>query len=172
MTVKFRVVAMVLAAASISGAALAQNRVADLRARLAHEPNPVSRAKLMPALGDAEFAAIDADVTQGKISEALTILQTYRDDVRSCDKALDALGQDAGKHPGGYKQLEFSLRDSLRRLDGVVVNMTSDEQAPFLDIRKELSETNAHLIEHLFPHDPRVKQDEPPAAAGDGAPHF
>jgi hypothetical protein len=135
---------------------------------LAHEPNPVNRAKLMHPLGDAEFAEIDADVMQGKLPEALAILQSYRDEVQSCDKALDALGQDAAKHPNGYKQLEFSLRDSLRRLDTVIVNMTGDEQAPFLDIRKELEETNSHLIEHLFPHDPHAKQDHP---AGDAVAH-
>jgi hypothetical protein len=168
MPVKVRVLAMVLAAASISGTALSQDRIADLRTRMEREPNPVNRAKLMPPLGDAEFAAIDADVMQGKLAEALAILQTYRDEVQACDKALDALGQDAAKHPSGYKQLEFSLRDSLRRLDAVVVSMTGDEQAPFLAIRKNLTEMNTHLIEHLFPHDPHAKQDHP---AGDAAAH-
>jgi hypothetical protein len=168
MPVKVRWVAIVLAAASISGTALSQDHVADLRSRLAHEPNPVNRAKLMPQLGDAEFAEIDAEVMQGKTSDALAVLHSYRDEVQSCDKALDALGQDASKHPSGYKQLEFSLRDSLRRLDTVIVNMTSDEQTPFLDVRKELSEMNTHLIEHLFPHDPHAKPEHP---AGDAAAH-
>jgi hypothetical protein len=160
MPVKICIVAILVAAASISGPALAQNRLADLRSRVAHEPNPIAKAKLMPQLGDAEFAEIDSDVMQGKLPEALAVLQSYRDEVESCDKALDAAGLDAEKHPGGFKQLEFSLRDSLRRLDAVIVNMTSDEQAPFLDIRKELGELNRHLIEHLFPHAP------PPAQHG------
>ena len=109
---------------------------------------------LMPQLGDAQFAEIDNDVTQGKLSEALAVLQSYRDAVASCDKALDATGADAEKHPGGFKQLQFSLRDSLRRLDTVVVNMTTDEQAPFLEVRRELSELNLHLMGQLFPHAP------------------
>jgi hypothetical protein len=159
MPVKVRIVGIVLAAASISGAAVSQDRLADLRSRLAHEPNPVSRAKLMPPLGDAEFAEIDSDVTQGKLPEALTILASYRDEVESCDKALDALGQDAEKHPSGYKQLQFSLRDSLRRLDVVIVNMTADEQEPFLAVRQELGELNRHLIDHLFGHAPSAKPD-------------
>jgi hypothetical protein len=150
MSVKFRVLALVLAAAWVS-AMSAQDRIADLRSRLAHEPNPVAKAKLMPPLGDAEFAAIDDDIAQGKIPEAIEVLKSYRDEVESCDKALDATGTDAEKHPAGFKQLEFSLRDSLRRLDSVLANLTSDEQAPFLDIRKELGELNRHLMEHLFP---------------------
>jgi len=150
MSVKLRVLSLVLAAAWASGVS-AQDRIADLRTRLAHEPNPVAKAKLMPPLGDAEFAAIDADVAQDKIPEALAVLKSYRDEVESCDKALDAAGTDAEKHPAGFKQLQFSLRDSLRRLDAVLANLTSDEQAPFLDIRKELGEMNRHLIERLFP---------------------
>jgi hypothetical protein len=159
MSAKFRIVAIAIAAASISSSVFAQDRLADLRSRFTHESNAVAKAKLMPPLGNAEFAQIDNDVMQGKLSEALAVLQSYRDEVTSCDKALDASGTDAEKHPAGFKQLQFSLRDSLRRLDAVIVNMTSDEQAPFLEVRKELSELNRHLIEHLFPHPPPAKPE-------------
>ena len=150
MSVKLCVLAVALAAVQIS-AACAQDRVADLRSRLAHEPNPVARAKLMPQLGDAEFAAIDDDIAQDNIAAALEILKSYRDEVTSCVRALDAAGIDAEKHAGGFKQLQFSLRASLRRLDAILTNLTGDDQPPFLDIRKELSEMNRHLIEQLFP---------------------
>ena len=147
---KSYLLAVVFAAVSIS-AAPAQDRVGELRSRLAHETNPVARAKLMPQLGDAEFAVIDDDITQDKVPAALEVLKSYRDEVTSCDKALDAAGIDAEKHPGGFKQLQFSLRDSLRRLDAILTNLTGDDQPPFLDIRKELSDLNHHLIEQLFP---------------------
>lgn len=159
MSPKIRIVAIAVAAASISCSVFAQDRLEDLRSRYGHEPNAVARAKLMRPLGDAEFAEIDKDVMQGKLAEALSMLESYRDEVKSCDEALDASGTDAEKHPAGFKQLQFSLRDSLRRLDAVIVNMTSDEQAPFLEVRRELSELNRHLIEHLFPHPPPAKPD-------------
>lgn len=165
MSAKMCIVAMAIAAASISCSVFAQDRLSDLRSRFAHESNPVAKAKLMPPLGDAEFAQIDNDVMQGKLPEALLVLQSYRDQAKSCDKALDASGTDAEKHPAGFKQLQFSLRDSLRRLDAVIVNMTYDEQVPFLEVRKELSELNRHLIEHLFPHPPPTKPES------DGAKH-
>jgi hypothetical protein len=162
MLAKIRIAAVVFAAASACCSAYAQDRVTDLRNRFEREPNPVAKAKLMPQLGDVEFAEIDHDVTQGKLPEALAVLRLYRDAAASCDKALDATGADAEKHPGGFKQLQFSLRDSLRRLDMVVVNMTIDEQAPFLEVRKELSELNLHLMGQLFPHAP-PKTDHDPA---------
>ncbi len=152
-----RIAALVLAMAAFASSLLAQNKIAVLQARLAHEPNPVSKAKMMPQLGDLEFAEIDADVNQGRLTEALTLLTAYRDEVVSCDKALDALGIDADKHPNGFKQLQFSLRDSLRRLDIVIVSMTTDEQPPFLEIRKELRELDRHLIEQLFPRQDQAK---------------
>jgi hypothetical protein len=154
-----RISALVVITALCASAALAQDRIADLRARLAREPSPVNKAKLMPQLGDAEFAEIDLDVTQGKIAEALAVLQNYRDEIDLCDKGLSAAGVDAEKHPGGFKQLQFSLRDSLRRLDLVIVNMTSDEQVPFLEIRADLGEVNRRLIQLLFPHGPPAKAE-------------
>jgi hypothetical protein len=154
-----RVSGLLIVTAILANSLPAQNRIADLRARFAREPNAVSKAKLMPQLGDAEFVEIDTDVTKEQLPEALATLQIYRDEVNSCNKGLDAMGVDAEKHPAGFKQLQFSLRDSLRRLDAVIVNMTGDEQAPFLEVRQELSEVNRHLIEHLFPHHAPAKPD-------------
>lgn len=148
-----RISALVVITALCASAAVAQAKTADLRAHFLREPNPVNKAKLMPQLGDAEFAEIDGDVTQEKFSEALDVLEHYRDEVKSCDKGLSATGVDAEKHPAGFKQLQFSLRDSLRRLDIVIVSMTGDEQAPFLAIRTDLGEINLRLIQHLFPHE-------------------
>jgi hypothetical protein len=148
-----RISALVVATALCTSVAVAQAKIADLRAHFLREPNPVNKAKMMTQLGDAEFAEIDADVTQEKFPEALDVLQHYRDEVESCDKGLSATGVDAAKHPAGFKQLQFSLRDSLRRLDAVIVNMTIDEQAPFLAIRVDLGEINLRLIQQLFPHE-------------------
>jgi hypothetical protein len=156
---KVRIMAIALVAASVSSCAFGQGRFAEIRGRVAHEPNPVSKAKLMQQLGDAAFAEIETDVMQDKVADALAILRAYRDDLVACDKALDATGVDPEKHSGGFKQLQFSLRDSLRRLDGVIAAMTSDEQPPFVDVRKELSELNTHLMEQLFPHAPGSKTD-------------
>jgi hypothetical protein len=154
-----RISALVVTIVMCASAAIAQGKIADLRARLAQEPNAVNKAKLMPQLGGAEFAEIDADVTKEKLPEALAVLEHYRDEVDTCDKALAATGVDAENHPAGFKQLQFSLRDSLRRLDAVIVSMTTDEQAPFLAIRTDLGEVNLRLIQHLFPHDTPAKPE-------------
>lgn len=139
--------------------ALPQNKTADLRSRFVRESNPVQQAKLLPQLGDAEFQDIDKDVTAGRLPDALAILEQYRAEAQTCQKSLDAAEIDAEKHSSGFKQLQISLRESLRRLDTFLSGMTSDEQVPFLDVRKDLAEMNRHLIRELFPHGPAANSE-------------
>ena len=128
-----------------------QDRTADLRARFEHETNPVQKAKLMPDLGEMEFQQIRTKVDQDDFSTALDLLKKYDQQVDACVKGLASLNVDPEKHPAGFKQLQISVRDSLRRIDALLPPMTIDEQAPFLEIRKKLDEVNRRLIEQLFP---------------------
>ena len=134
--------------------AFPQNRIESLRARFAAESNPVQRAKLMPQLGQEEFRKIGSAVAAGQLPDAVAILNQYRSEVQLCEKGLEASGINAEKHSAGFKQLEISLREALRDLDEMIVGLPGDEQAPFLDARKELSEINQRLMHSLFPHEP------------------
>lgn len=145
---------LILCFALLPAAALAQNQLTDLRARFARESDPVHKAKLMPRLSAAEFQEINADFAAGKLPEALSILQAYRDEVQLCEEGLDAKGVDAEKHSAGFKQLQISTRESLRQLDELLSSLTTDEQAPFLAVRKDLEQLNLHLIHELFPNQP------------------
>jgi hypothetical protein len=131
--------------------AFSQGQLAKIQSRFSHETDPVGKAKLMPALGQAEFQEIQKDSAAGRLPEALAMLRQYRDAAATCAKLLDATGVDAGKHASGFKQLQISLRESLRRLDALLPGMTADEQAPCLIVRKDLDQMNLHLIEQLFP---------------------
>ena len=133
---------------------IAQGSALEFRARFDRDPDPMHRAKMMPQLGEAEFQQIDKDIATGNLPQALEVAREYRDQVQSCEKALDAKEPDPEKHPSGFKQLQISLRQSLRRLDEVLVNITGDEQAPFVELRKELDQLDRHLIRELFPSQP------------------
>jgi hypothetical protein len=149
-----RVFAAILLAVLLPATALTfagQDRTTDLRARFEHETNPVQKAKLMPELGEAEFQQIRTKVDQDDFSTALDLLKKYDQQVDACVKGLASLNVDPEKRPAGFKQLQISVRDSLRRIDALLPPMTIDEQAPFLEIRKKLDEVNRRLIEQLFP---------------------
>ena len=133
---------------------LAQDRTAELRARFDRETDAVRKAKLMPELGERQFAEIREKVRSGQFQEANTTLQQYREEAKACETALAVSGIDAEKHPTGYKQLEISLRESLRRLNEMLPGMGADEQAPFLEARKELIEMDQRLVHELFPRRP------------------
>jgi len=149
-------------AVALAAAAFAQDRTADLRARFERETNPVQKAKLMPDLGEAEFQKIRADADADQFSSALKGLREYEAQVDTCVKGLEVLKLDAAKHPSGFKQLQISVQESLRRIDGLLPAMTSDKQAPFLELRKELDGANRQLIEQLFPKQtPPRKPDKP-----------
>jgi hypothetical protein len=147
----------------LPGRAFAQGRVPDFRARFTKETDPMRRAQMMPKLGEAEFDEITRDVDAGKLPEAVAVLREYSDEINSCEKGLDAEHINAEKHPKGYKQLEISLRESLRRLNGLLVSFTAEEQQPFLNVRNDLDALNRHLIRELFPNQPDKLPGSEPA---------
>jgi hypothetical protein len=150
-----------LMAALMAGPAFAQDRAADLHARFAHESDPVRKAKLMSDLGEVEFQEIHKDASDGNLEQALTVLQEYRDETRSCVGALDKAVPNAERHSAGFKQLQISLQESLRRLDTLIHTMTADEQGPFLDVRKDLDDMDRHILEELFPGKASEKPSHP-----------
>jgi hypothetical protein len=151
-----RVGGFVLLAALIAGSVFPKDRLAKLRSKFAQETNPVKKAKLMPRLGEAEFKEIHSHMKEGRLAEALAGLERYRTEAQECAKGLDSTGIDAEKHSAGFKQLQISLRESLRRLDHLIVGLTGEEQASFVAVREDLDQINRHLLHELFPRRPAV----------------
>jgi hypothetical protein len=141
---------------------LPQNSTAELRSRFSHETDPVRKAKLLVPLGEAEFRDILRDTDSDNFGEALTIFQQYRDEAQTCQKALEGKEPDPEKHPNGFKQLQISLRQSLRRLSDIIVELPADEQKPFLDVRRDLEQIDRQLIHELFPRRPEHEQEPQP----------
>jgi len=135
------------------------DRVAVARSRFDHETDPVHKAKLIVPLGTAEFDQIEKQVIDRDVTTALAGLQAYQTQVATCEKGLEAKRVDPEKHSAGFKELEISVRESLRRLDNVLVRLSGDDQKPFLEIRKSLDDVNRHLIKELFPLQPGVATD-------------
>jgi hypothetical protein len=151
-----RIAGLILFAALIAASAFPKDDAAKLRSRFAQESNPVKRAKLMPPLAEAEFREIRSHVNEGRIADALAALEQYRSQAQECATGLDGMGIDAEKHPAGFKQLQISLRESLRRLDHLLEGLTVDEQAPFLAVRRDIDQINRHVLHELFPSQPAV----------------
>ncbi len=155
-----RIAGPLLALALFSGPAFAQNRAGELRARWEQESDAVRKAKIMAQLGDAEFQDIGREAAAGDTPAALAGFRRYRDEAQRSLKELDARSVDAEKHPAGFKQLQISVRESLRRINDLIAGLAADGQQPFLDVRKDLEDMDRHLVHELFPRQP--VDDAPP----------
>jgi hypothetical protein len=155
----------VLVAALVAGAAMAQDRLAELRVRFEKETDAVRKAQLVAPLADAEFRAMHEKIDAGDLAAAAEIAGRVRDEAQASKKALDAKHRDVEAHPEGYKKLEISVRESVRRLDDVMVSLAKDEQKPLAQVRAELETLNGELIHQLFPKRPEAAPSGAPAAA-------
>ena len=139
-----------------------QDATEVFRTKFTKENDPVRKAKILIPLGDAEFRNIQKEAGADNAPGALAILRQYRDEAEASQKALEATGHDPEKHPNGFKELQISLRESLRRLDNVIADLSGDEQKPFRDIRQELDQMDRNLIHQLFPRRPEAAPERQP----------
>lgn len=148
--VGWAVLMIVVAASSV----VAQDHVPELRARFENETNPVRKAKLVPRLADAEFAEIQNQVAAGNLADAAAVAEKVRDEAHTAQEALDGMKRDAEKHPEGYRQLQISVRESVRRLNDILRDLAGDDQKPFEEVRDDLEKLDRQLVHQLFPHGP------------------
>jgi hypothetical protein len=149
----------------VSAAMQPQNTTEGFRTKFTHESDPIHKAHILIQLGDAEFKDIQKEVGSDNAEGALAILHQYRDEAQACQKGLEGTGRDPEKHPNGFKELQISLRESLRRLDHIIADLSGDEQKSFRDVRQDLEQMDLKLIHQLFPRRPEAQSksqaDEP-----------
>jgi hypothetical protein len=152
-----------LGLALLLAAPTAQSQLDKLRARYEKETDPVRRGKLMPKLGAAEFDEIRRAARAHDFARALEVFGQYRDQAEEAHKALDARGVDPEKKPGGYKELQISLREALRQSNEIFLLIPPNWHQGFNDVLLELDSLNRRLIFQLFPRQPgrRTKSVKP-----------
>jgi hypothetical protein len=139
---------VILAAVSHSSG---QSDLLKMRAEYASESNPVDRAKVLAKLGPRELAAVRAHLSEGDEEQALAVLEQYRDAVRASAQALTATGINAVRRSGGFKELQISLRGSIRRLDDLILSLQQASRPLFRAVRADLEDAESTLIDALFP---------------------
>jgi hypothetical protein len=157
----------VLVATLVAGAVMAQDRTAELRARFEKEPDPVRKARLVAPLADSEFRDMHEKIDAGNLEAAAEIAGRVRDEARESKKALDTKSRDVEAHPDGYKQLQISVRESIRRLDDIMVSLAKDDQKPLAEVRAEMETLDREMIHRLFPKRPEAAPAPTPAPAAD-----
>jgi len=139
-----------LCAALAVGAAEQESR-ARYEAQFQLERDPVVKAKILAKLGRFEVDDARADLKADKDEQSLAGLEHYRDQVESTVQALSATGVNAEQHPSGFKELQISLRETLRHIDDLIALLPLDKKPWFQAVRSDLAKSQNMLIEELFP---------------------
>lgn len=140
-------------AASLSAASL-QDDVSRRRRDYDNQRNAVGKAKKVPKLGDAQFAAARAAMRASQYDEALRILTEYRDIVFTTRDLLLAEVPNPEKKSGGFKQMEIHVRKSLESMADIISDAPVMQREAFEAIRNDLDRVNKLLIKDLFPRQP------------------
>jgi hypothetical protein len=138
------------------------DKTAEIRARFVRETNPVRKAKILPQLAEAEYLQVQDQLKADNAAEAGAIVKQMADEAATCREALDAKVRDPEAHPDGYRQLQISVRQTLRRIDNLLPGLSMDEQKPFLEARESLSEVDQALLVALFPKRPDAQAPPTP----------
>ena len=164
---KFPDVLVIMTGIALCACFSAQVAAQDSRAKYEEqydvEHDPVAKAKILAKLGNLEIDQARADLKAEKEEQALADLEHYRDQVESTVSELSATGVSAEKHPAGFKELQISLRQTLRRVDELILLLPLDKRPWFQALRSDLAKSQASLIEALFPTlgEKRIKKGDP-----------
>ncbi len=153
MTVPAKIRIAAIAALVICTALVAQDRLSEDLARYQHEPDTVRKARLLAKFGDEQVELAKKQLKDDEVA-SLHTLEQYRDEVHDMVAALNALGVDAEKRPAGFKELQISLRETIRRIDDMIFTLSADKRPFFRAVRNDLFTDQNELIDKLFPRKP------------------
>ena len=150
--VKIRIA--LIAALALCAALGAQDRWADNLARFKNETDPVRKARALAKLGDDQVDLAKKQLKADDEVASLHTLEQYRNEVRATVAALKGTGVDAEKKPAGFKELQISLRETIRRIDELILTLNVDKRPFFREVRNDLFMDQNELIDDLFPRRP------------------
>jgi len=150
-----------IAAVALSAPAVAQDRLAADLARYEQETDAVRKARALVKLGDDQIDEARKQLKAGDDVGSLHSLEQYRDEIQHVAEALKATGVDPEKKPAGYKELQISLRETIRHIDDLILTLPVDKRPFFREVRTDLVKTQNDLIDALFPRQPDRNPKKP-----------
>ena len=132
----------------------AQDRLAEDLAKYHHETDPVRKARDLAKFGDAQVGLARKQLKEGEEVTSLHTLEQYRDEVAETVAALKATGVDPERKPAGFKELQISLRETIRHIDDLILTLNVDKRPFFREVRNDVAGQQNDLIDALFPRRP------------------
>jgi hypothetical protein len=149
-----RVCIAAIASLALIAPVAAQDRMAADLARYEQESDPVHKSRNLVKLGDDQIEASRKQLKAGDDVGSLHTLEQYRDEIQHMAEVLKSTGVDAEKKPAGFKELQISIRENVRRIDDLILSLPADKRPFFREVRTDLVKTQNELIDALFPRKP------------------
>jgi hypothetical protein len=144
----------VIAGLALCAPLVAQDRFAENLAKYQNETDPVRKSRALVKLGDEQVDQAKKQLKADDEVASLHTLELYRDEVRDTVAALKGTGVDAERKPAGFKELQISLRETIRRIDDLILTLNVDKRPFFREVRNDLFLYQNELIDDLFPRRP------------------
>jgi hypothetical protein len=132
----------------------AQDRLEAALSQYLHEVDPVRRARLLAKFGDEQVELARKQLKFDQDVASLHTLEQYRDEVRETVASLKAAGINAERKTAGFKELQISLRETVRHIDDLIFTLSVDKRPFFRSVRDDLARDQNDLIDALFPRKP------------------
>jgi len=161
MTARAKIRIVLLAALGLCGTLVAQDRLTENLAKYQRETDPVRKSRALARLGDDQVDQAAKQLKAGDEIGALQTLEQYRDEVHEMVAALRATGVSAEKKPSGFKELQISLRGTIRHIDELIFTLNVDKRPFFRAVRNDLFTDQNELIDQLFPRNPDHSPTKP-----------
>jgi hypothetical protein len=139
---------------ALSCAVAAQYRLTEDLAKYQQESDPVRKARALVRLGGDQVEHAKEQLKAGEEEASLHTLEQYRDEVQESITALNGMGVDPERKPAGYKELQISLRETIRRIDDLILTLDVDKRPFFRVVRDDLAKQQDELFDALFPRRP------------------
>jgi len=95
--------------------------------------------------------------------DSLAQLERFRDETRTTVTALEAIKGNAPDHPAGFKELQIALREAVREMDAILLDLPPDKHPWFAAVRSDLIDSQNELIDLLFPNLPHKQKNPSPS---------
>jgi len=148
--IRFAVIVALVLCVPLAG----QDRLAQSLAKYQSETDPVRKSRALAKLGDEQVDLARKQLKEDDEVASLHTLEQYRDEVRDTVAALQGTGINAERKPEGFKELQISLRETIRRIDDLILTLEVDKRPFFREVRNDLFMYQNQLIDDLFPRRP------------------
>ena len=154
---------LVLGILVLPGSAAGGDIEAQLLQRIQREQNPVKKAKGEIKLARLELTQAQNAYAQGHIDEGGKLLGKLVEAMQASWKILRDSGRKASKQPEGFRELDISLRESVRALQDLGRSVSYFDRAPLETAAKQLDQMRDEVLHALFPEEKNRNRKGPPA---------